>query len=75
MSIVLVSRSQDKLQRVAKEVQDEFGVDVKTIAADFSKTDIYDHIEQGLSGLDIGILINNVGMGHEMEFFLDVENW
>ena len=70
MSIVLVSRSQDKLQRVAKEIQDEFGVDVKNIAADFSKTDIYDHIEQGLSGL-----INNVGMGHEMEFFLDVENW
>lgn len=32
------------------------GVETKTIAADFSATDIYSKIEDGLAGLEIGIL-------------------
>lgn len=32
------------------------GVETKTIAADFSATDIYSKIEDGLAGLEIGVL-------------------
>lgn len=75
MNIVLVSRSLEKLQVVMKEIKEEFSVEVKTITADFSRTDVYTHIDENLSGLDIGVLINNVGMGQGMALFLDVENW
>jgi len=40
------------------------------MAADYSTTDIYGAIEADLSTLDIGVLVNNVGMGFEHpEFF------
>ncbi|XP_073402054.1 17-beta-hydroxysteroid dehydrogenase type 3 isoform X3 [Dendrobates tinctorius] len=35
---------------------------VRIIEADFTKTEIYNHIEENLKGLEIGILVNNVGM-------------
>ncbi|XP_050617776.1 17-beta-hydroxysteroid dehydrogenase type 3 isoform X2 [Macaca thibetana thibetana] len=38
------------------------GRSVKIIQADFTKDDIYEHIKEKLTGLEIGILVNNVGM-------------
>ncbi|XP_019480215.1 PREDICTED: testosterone 17-beta-dehydrogenase 3 [Hipposideros armiger] len=38
------------------------GSSVKIIQADFTKDDIYEHIKEKLKGLEIGILVNNVGM-------------
>uniref|UniRef100_A0A1B6L4K6 Uncharacterized protein n=2 Tax=Graphocephala atropunctata TaxID=36148 RepID=A0A1B6L4K6_9HEMI len=37
-------------------------VNTKVIAADFTTTDIYDNIRKELSDLDIGVLVNNVGL-------------
>lgn len=36
--------------------EEQFGVETKTIAVDFGKTDIYPKIEAGLVGLEIGVL-------------------
>uniref|UniRef100_A0A8C8LN83 Uncharacterized protein n=1 Tax=Oncorhynchus tshawytscha TaxID=74940 RepID=A0A8C8LN83_ONCTS len=61
-SIVLISRTQEKLDDVAKSIESKYGVETKSIAVDFSATDIYPKIEAGLTGLEIGVLVNNVGI-------------
>ncbi|XP_062984647.1 17-beta-hydroxysteroid dehydrogenase type 3 [Elgaria multicarinata webbii] len=61
LNIVLISRTLEKLQKVASEIEQTTGKKVKTIQADFTKKNIYDDIEESLQGLEIGVLVNNVG--------------
>uniref|UniRef100_A0A8B9G6X9 Hydroxysteroid 17-beta dehydrogenase 3 n=1 Tax=Amazona collaria TaxID=241587 RepID=A0A8B9G6X9_9PSIT len=64
LNVVMISRTLEKLQRVAIEVEQTTGQKVKIIQADFTKNSVYENIERNLQGLDIGVLVNNVGMLH-----------
>ena len=49
MNIVLVSRSKDKLDTVAKEIEEKYPVKTKVIAVDFTKDkDVRKSIESGI---------------------------
>uniref|UniRef100_A0A8C1YPB3 Hydroxysteroid (17-beta) dehydrogenase 3 n=1 Tax=Cyprinus carpio TaxID=7962 RepID=A0A8C1YPB3_CYPCA len=92
MSVIIISRNQEKLDRAARKIGNVFtagksasqlvcslraqfhqrsflvltelttGREVKVIAADFTKDDRYGHIQENIEGLEIGILVNNVGI-------------
>lgn len=70
LNIVLISRSQSKLDAVAEEIKDKFqDVQVKTIAVDFIQDDIVNYklkIASEIEGLEISVLVNNVGMSYSL---------
>lgn len=74
LNVVLLSRSPEKLSEAAQEIMREHQVQVKVIAMDFTGgVEIYDHVEKELENLDVGILINNVGMCYPYpEYFADL---
>ncbi|KAL7630808.1 UNVERIFIED_CONTAM: hypothetical protein RMT77_018979 [Armadillidium vulgare] len=65
LNVVLISRSQDKLSNVSDEIASKYKVETRTIQADFTRNDIYDKIGKELKDLDIGVLVNNVGMTYD----------
>ena len=61
--VVLISRTKSKLDRVSDEIKNEFSVETKMIEFDFKECGTgYERIREALQDLDIGILVNNVGM-------------
>lgn len=76
INIVLVSRSPEKLSDVAAEIENKYKVKTKTIPVDFTGgLEIYDKVRAELEGMEIGTLVNNVGMGyaHPM-YFAEIPN-
>ena len=62
-SIVLVSRTQSKLELIATEIESKYKVNTKIVAFDASTDDEenYLKLEKAVFDLPVTILINNVG--------------
>lgn len=73
MSIVLISRTEDKLKSVKDEIDAKKfpGVDVKYVVCDYSKFDdkAKKTVKDAIAGLDIGVLINNVGVSYRYPMY------
>ncbi|XP_055523315.1 very-long-chain 3-oxoacyl-CoA reductase isoform X2 [Wyeomyia smithii] len=74
LNVILVSRTLSKLEDVAKEIELESKVQTKVIPVDFTSGQaIYDTIAEQTDGLEIGVLVNNVGMSYaNPEYFLAI---
>ena len=64
LNVVLISRSKEKLEAVACEIRSLSQVETLTIVYDFTDIEGFEALGEILNGLDIGILINNVGMAY-----------
>ena len=68
-NLVLVSRTQSKLDALAKEIEAKYGeVKVKVLAMDYARDSDADYAKLAalVKGLDVAILINNVGQSHSI---------
>nr|XP_039258388.1 very-long-chain 3-oxoacyl-CoA reductase-like [Styela clava] len=72
--IVLISRNLAKLQSTAKEIENDFNVETKIVRVDFTHDEsIYEEISSEIKDLDIGVLVNNMGISYEHpEYFLQL---
>ncbi|KAG2670424.1 hypothetical protein I3760_14G085000 [Carya illinoinensis] len=75
INLVLVGRNPSKLEATSNEIRERFArkVDVKDIVIDlakFSGEAISNMVEEGIKGLDVGILINNAGIGPPYPMFI-----
>lgn len=76
VNLILVSRTTSKLEAVAKELEEKFGIKTKIVSIDFTtEANVQTIIEEAVMGLDIGVLVNNVGMSYDYpEYYLEIEN-
>lgn len=74
LNLILVSRNSAKLKSVSKEIQANYPTtQIKTIAFDFSVGSLggmNELLEEEIRGLDVGVLINNVGVTYPSARFL-----
>ena len=71
-NLVLVARSEEKLQSLARSLQDQYNIQVDIIAQDLTQptagATVFDTVEQ--MGRTIDLLINNAGIGDYGDFAL-----
>ncbi|KAJ9081812.1 hypothetical protein DSO57_1010921 [Entomophthora muscae] len=75
-NILLISRTQSKLDELKEIIVRDHGIEAKTLAIDFCKpgTEKYDQIKEAIQDLDVHALINNVGLSHEHPKSLEEED-
>jgi uncharacterized protein len=67
-NLVLVARSGDKLNQVAAELGEQFGITVKTIVLDLAAVEAARVLFDQLQGEAVDVLVNNAGFGGFGEF-------
>lgn len=69
-NLVLVARSQDKLERLASELRTKHGILVEPLPFDLTSSEGAAHLASTLRkrGLHISLLVNNAGLGARGEF-------
>mmetsp|Transcript_32265 Transcript_32265/g.78486 ORF Transcript_32265/g.78486 Transcript_32265/m.78486 type:complete len:280 (+) Transcript_32265:162-1001(+) len=73
MSVVLISRTESKLQDVKKEIDEKNyeGVEVSYVVCDYSKFDkaAQDKVAKAVKPLEVGLLLNNVGVSYRYPMY------
>ena len=64
LNLVLCARSKTKLERVAKEIHQQFGVSVRAVQLDLVQPDFLDFLKAEVADLDVGLLVSNAGAAH-----------
>ncbi|KAI9297214.1 NAD(P)-binding protein [Neoconidiobolus thromboides FSU 785] len=74
-NLVLISRTQSKLDQLKEEISKDNEVEIKTLALDFAKPGVakFEPVKQLIKDLPIHVLINNVGKSHEHPKYLEEE--
>lgn len=76
LNIVLVARREDRLRRRASELEQEYSIQTRVVAADLSRDDFLELLREATADIEVGLLINNAGFatsGNLLDNDLDSE--
>jgi short-subunit dehydrogenase len=62
LNLVLVARREDRLRKLADELQGRHSISVRVVAADLSRADFLPLIERATADVQVGLLVNNAGI-------------
>ncbi len=68
MSCVLTARREDRLRGLAGELEREYGVVTRIAPIDLSESDGPERLAEACRDLEIGVLVNNAGLGYAGRF-------
>lgn len=68
LNTVLVARRKEKLEELGKELEDEFGIQTRSVAADLGSDDFMPALAEETKDLEVGLLINNAGFTNSGDF-------
>jgi len=77
LNVFLIARDPQKLKNVSKELEEKYQVSTQFLDIDFSNFDQnkQERVKQAVNGLDVGILINNVGASYPFpNYFNEIDN-
>jgi hypothetical protein len=64
ISCVLTARREDRLQSLARELEQAHGVATRVVAADLADADGADRVLAAVADLEVDVLVNNAGVGY-----------
>jgi len=67
-SLVLSARREPRLRALADELEKRFNIATRVVVLDLADADAADRLADGVSDLEIGILVNNAGVGYAGRF-------
>ncbi|KAL3636654.1 Very-long-chain 3-oxoacyl-CoA reductase 1 [Castilleja foliolosa] len=73
LNLILVGRNPNKLDEVSGSIKSKYGsIQIKSVVVDFSGdlNDGVSRIKEAVEGLDVGVLINNVGVSYPYARFM-----
>jgi len=68
LSVVLTARREDRLNKLAAELRDQYQIQTRVIAADLAPPDGAGRVTDAVADLPIAILVNNAGFGYAGRF-------
>ncbi|MGB0619403.1 MAG: SDR family NAD(P)-dependent oxidoreductase [Myxococcota bacterium] len=70
MNVVLSARREDRLRSLAAELEREYEVETRIVVADLGEAGGAAGLAEAVADLDIGLLVNNAGLGYAGRFDL-----
>ncbi len=70
MNVVLSARREDRLASLAADLERDFEIETRVVAADLSERSGQAALLEAVSDLEIGLLVNNAGLGYAGRFDL-----
>jgi uncharacterized protein len=71
INVVIVARKAQPLADTARKVQEESGVDVRTLALDIATSDMLERLSEVTDDIEIGLVVHNVGGGGGSGLFVE----
>jgi len=74
LNVILASRTKSSLVELANEIENKYSVKTLVVVVDFTQAGAVDQLLQKIKELEVGVLVNNVGMmGPHFIPFLETE--
>src|SRR5262245_3073926 len=68
MNLVLVARREDRLRKLADDLQSHRSISTRVVPVDLSREDFLPAIEQATADVQVGLLVNNAGIATSGNF-------